>query len=121
VAIIDHGRMVTSGATLEVRRSTGRRAVRIATSSTAATGGAWLADLPGVTVTNDSNDLTELRVAADMDPQAILRAALDRGEEVLTFEVGDPSLEDVFVERVGTRMAAEESTLAAVGTTGAAR
>jgi len=124
VAIIDHGRMVTTGSTLEVRRSTGRRAVRIATSSTAGDGAGWLAGLPGVTVTADSNDLTELRVDVGTDPQAILRAALQRGEEVLTFEVGDPSLEDVFVERVGTRMVDEERTLAAgagAAHTGAAR
>jgi ABC-2 type transport system ATP-binding protein len=112
VAIIDHGRLVTSGSTLEVRRSTGRRAVRIATSSTAAEGAGWLAGLPHVTVTRDSNDATELRVEAGADPQAILRAALDRGEEILTFEVGDPSLEEVFVERVGEPLVDEERTLA---------
>jgi ABC-2 type transport system ATP-binding protein len=127
VAIIDHGRLVTTGPTLDVRRSTGRRAVRVATSSTAGDGAGWLEMLPGVTVTGDSNDLTELRVDAGTDPQSILRAALERGEEVLIFEVGDPSLEDVFVERVGTRMAGEEATLAAarasggIGQAGAAR
>jgi len=99
VAIIDHGRIVTSGSTREVRRSTGRQAVRIATSSH--DGLVWLASLPDVTVTRDGNDYTELRVGAGLDPQAILRTALDRGEEVLRFEVTDPSLEDVFVERVG--------------------
>jgi ABC-2 type transport system ATP-binding protein len=115
VAIIDHGRLVTSGPTLDVRRSTGRRAVRIATSSTAGAGAGWLASLPDATVTRDGNDVTELRVEAGTDPQAILRAALDRGEEVLTFEVGDPSLEEVFVERVGAPVADEERTLAAAG------
>jgi ABC-2 type transport system ATP-binding protein len=115
VAIIDHGHMVTSGPTLAVRRSTGRRAVRIATSSTASTGAGWLAELPEVTITRDGNDLTELRVDAGSDPQSILRAALDRGEEILTFEVGDPSLEDVFVERVGALEVDEERTLAALG------
>ena len=35
VAIIDHGRVVAAGSTREVRRSTGRQAVRVATSAPA--------------------------------------------------------------------------------------
>ncbi|HEY5434860.1 MAG TPA: ATP-binding cassette domain-containing protein [Candidatus Limnocylindrales bacterium] len=113
VAIIDHGRIVASGSTRDVRRSTGRQAVRIATSSD--DGLDWLAALPECTVTRRGRDYTELRVAAGLDPQVILRGALDRGEEVLRFEVTDPSLEDVFVERVGALDPGEEATLSAVG------
>jgi ABC-2 type transport system ATP-binding protein len=111
VAIIDHGRLVVAGSTREVRRSTGHRAVRLATSTPGSPG--WLAGLEGVTVTREGNDYLELRVAAGVDPQAVLRAAVAQGEEVLHFEVADPSLEDVFVERVGAAMADEERTLAA--------
>ncbi len=113
VAIIDHGRIVASGTTREVRRSTGHQAVRIATSSD--DGLDWLASFPEVTVTRSGNDYTELRVAAGLDPQVILRGALDHGEEILRFEVTDPSLEDVFVERVGALDRGEEATLLAAG------
>ena len=113
VAIIDHGRIVASGSTREVRRSTGHQAVRIATSSD--DGLDWLGAFPEVTVTRSGNDYTELRVGAGLDPQVILRAALEHGEEVLRFEVADPSLEDVFVERVGALETDEERTLAAAG------
>ena len=113
VAIIDRGRIVESGATRDVRRSTGHQAVRLATAD--GDDSAWLGGLAGVTVTNDRNDYAELRVARDVDPQLILRAALDRGEEILQFEVTDPSLEDVFVERVGEGIVDEERTLAAAG------
>jgi ABC-2 type transport system ATP-binding protein len=113
VAIIDRGRIVESGSTRDVRRSTGHQAVRLATADGDDT--AWLGALAGVTVTRDGNDYAELRVAREVDPQEILRTALDRGEEVLRFEVTDPSLEDVFVERVGAGIVDDERTLAAAG------
>ena len=110
VAIIDHGRIVTAGPTREVKRSTGHQVVRV---ETAADGDlAWLKSLPHVTVTRPGQDYTEVRVDAGADPQAVLRAAMARGGDVLRFEVADPSLEDVFVERVGA-LDLEERVLAA--------
>ena len=120
VTIIDHGRVVAAGSTREVRRSTGRQAVRLATSSP--DGLAWLDSLPHVTVTREGNDYSELRVDAGTDPQAVLREALARGQEILHFEVADPSLEDVFVERVGAAngTVARDSETAPVGAGSAA-
>ncbi|HEX5828038.1 MAG TPA: ATP-binding cassette domain-containing protein [Candidatus Limnocylindrales bacterium] len=112
VAIIDHGRIVESGTTRDVRRSTGHQAVRLAVADDELD---WLDAMAGVRVTRDGHDYAELRVARDVDPQQILRAAMDRGDEVLRFEVTDPSLEDVFVERVGPVAVDEERTLAAAG------
>ena len=109
VAIIDHGRMVTSGSTREVKHSTGHQVIRVATSGDA--DGDWLLSLPHVVVTRPGHDYTELRVDAGIDPQSVLRAAQARGD-VLRFEVGDPSLEEVFVEKVGA-LDLEERTLAA--------
>jgi ABC-2 type transport system ATP-binding protein len=110
VAIIDHGRIVTTGATRDVKRSTGHQVVRVATAGEDL---AWLRSLPDVVLTRDGADYAELRVAAGSDPQAVLRAAVARGDEVLRFEVADPSLEEVFVELVGA-VDRSERTLAAV-------
>lgn len=110
VAIIDHGRIVTAGPTREVKRSTGHQVVRVATSGDGDV--AWLRALPHVTVTRPGQDYTELLVETGADPQSVLRAAIARGGEVLRFEVADPSLEEVFVERVGA-LDVEERTLAA--------
>jgi ABC-type uncharacterized transport system ATPase subunit len=71
-----------------------------------------LRSLPNVTVTRPGVDYTELRVDTGTDPQAVLRAAMARGGDVLRFEVADSSLEEVFVERVG-ELDVEERTLAA--------
>ncbi len=109
VAIIDHGRLVTAGSTRDVKASTGHQVVRVATAA----GGEleWLRSLPHVRVTRPGRDFTELHVDAGTDPQTVLRAAVGRGDDVLRFEVADPSLEEVFVERVGA-LDVEERTLA---------
>jgi len=109
VAIIDHGRIVTAGPTREVKRSTGHQVVRVATAGDGDL--TWLRSLPHVTVTRDGVDYAELHVDAGTDPQSVLQAAISHGG-VLRFEVADPSLEEVFVERVGA-LDVEERTLAA--------
>ena len=112
VAIIDHGRVVTTGPTREVKRSTGQQTVRLAMSRDGDID--WLRSLPHVTVTRPGEDYTELHVESGGDPQDVLQAAISHGGDVLRFEVADPSLEDVFVERVGA-LEHEETTLATPG------
>jgi ABC-type uncharacterized transport system ATPase subunit len=73
----------------------------------------WLAELDGVAMLRPGRDYSELQVAAGRDPGSILQAALARGESVTRFEIGDPTIEDVFIERVGA-VDREERTLAAV-------
>jgi ABC-2 type transport system ATP-binding protein len=110
VAIIDHGRIVDAGPTRDVRRSTGHQVVRVATSRDGDL--SWLKALPHVTVTRPGHDYVEARVDAGTDPQLLLRAAIAHGGDVVRFEVADPSLEDVFIERVGA-IDTDERTLAA--------
>jgi ABC-2 type transport system ATP-binding protein len=109
VAIIDRGRIVTSGQTREVKRSTGHQVVRVALAGDG--NGEWLSGLPHVTVTRPGRDYTEVLVDAGANPQIVLQAAMAHGGDVLRFEVGDPSLEEVFVERVGA-VDTTEQTLA---------
>ncbi|HEU4672973.1 MAG TPA: ATP-binding cassette domain-containing protein [Candidatus Limnocylindrales bacterium] len=106
IAIVDRGRIVVSGPTREVKRSTGRRVVRLGVAGDA--GIPWLADLDGVRVTRPGEDYTELDVGADRDPESVLHAALARGEHITRFEIADPSIEQVFIERVGRRPRTEE-------------
>jgi ABC-2 type transport system ATP-binding protein len=111
VAIIDRGRVVTTGPTRDVKHSTGHQVVRVATAAGEEL--EWLRSLPHVRVTRPGRDFTELHVDEGTDPQTVLRAAIGRGDDVLRFEVADPSLEEVFVERVGA-LDVEERTLATV-------
>jgi ABC-2 type transport system ATP-binding protein len=105
IAIIDRGRVIVSGAVRDVKRAMGRQVVRLATETDDVT---WLAQLPGVEVTAEREDYVELRVPTDRDPETILRAALERGDRVLRFEITEPSLEEIFVEHVGRPAVSEE-------------
>jgi ABC-2 type transport system ATP-binding protein len=107
VAIIDRGRLVISGTTRDVKRSTGHQVVRLATSGDGDLG--WLDELPDVRLTRSGRDFSELLVDAGTDPQVVLRAVQARGDDVYRFEVGDASLEEVFVERVGAIDTAERT------------
>jgi ABC-2 type transport system ATP-binding protein len=107
IAIVDRGRVVVHGSVRDVKRAMGRRVVRLATE-----GGdgfaAGLEGLEGVTVSARRADFVELQLADDLDPESLLRAALDRGERVTRFEIAEPSLEEIFVEHVGRRAVDEE-------------
>jgi len=107
IAILDQGRVVVSGPVRDVKRAMGRQVVRLATDGDGR-GTEWLTEIPGVT----SEDFVELTVPSGTDPEAILRAALARDEHVTRFEIGDPSLEEVFIEYVGRRDLHEERHLA---------
>jgi len=114
VALIDRGRLVLAGPIRDVKRSTGRRVVRLAIDGKDIDGTElpWLAALPGVRVSRPGQDYTELDVPREMDPEAILRAALEHGERVTNFLIADPSIEEIFIERVG-RPPSEDHHLAA--------
>jgi ABC-2 type transport system ATP-binding protein len=115
VALIDRGRLVLAGPIRDVKRSTGRQVVRLALdggsadgAGAGADGGAddraaptWLTSLPGVRIARRGQDYLELAVDRGVDPETVLRAALDHGERVTNFLIADPSIEEIFIERVG--------------------
>ncbi|HJP88798.1 MAG TPA: ATP-binding cassette domain-containing protein [Candidatus Limnocylindrales bacterium] len=131
VALIDRGRLVLQGPIRDVKRSTGRRVVRLAVdgdraaerdgaagNGNGAAAPAWLADLKGVRLARTGNDYLELAVDRDVDPESILREAIKRGEHVTNFLIAEPSIEEIFIEKVGRAPTpVEEKTLASAGAT----
>ena len=93
---------------------TGRQVIRLAVDGD--TELRWLADVPGVRIVRPGEDYTELDVDRSIDPETVLRAALDRGLRVTQFVIADPSIEDIFIEKVG-RKPTEEQHLATAGST----
>jgi hypothetical protein len=68
----------------------------------------------GVRLIGRREDYAELEVGPGRDPQAILREAIRRGEEVTRFEIADPTIEEVFIQHVGAAPS-DERTLAVAG------
>ena len=86
----------------------GRQVVRLATDGDGQRRG-WLDGMDGISVDGAPRGLRRAaRCPSGTDPELILRAALDRGERVTRFEIGEPSLEEIFIEHVGRPAAAEE-------------
>jgi ABC-2 type transport system ATP-binding protein len=96
VLMIFRGRKVLDGTVAAIKSEYGTDTLRLRVEG----GIAALAGLPGVDAARDLGQVQELRLARGTDPQVVLRAALDRGP-VHRFEVGQPSLHDIFVRIAG--------------------
>jgi ABC-2 type transport system ATP-binding protein len=95
ITLINGGRKVLEGTVTDVKRRHGKSAVVLAYEGD----GAFLAALPGVAQLTDFGRYVELRLREGADPQDILQAAAPR-LRLSRFEIVEPSLRDIFMERV---------------------
>jgi ABC-2 type transport system ATP-binding protein len=109
IALIDRGRLLLEGSVAEVKRSHGKDTLVLAFEGD----GSFLAEVPGVAKLSDFGRYVEVRMVPGTDAQVILRAASAR-LELTRFEVMEPSLHDIFVERV-TRTGLEAGTAVGPG------
>ena len=109
VAIVDRGRMVVGGSLRDVRRSSGRRLVRISVAEDHRL--PWLAAVPGARIIQAGVERSSVELEPGTEPEALLAAAVSAGARVLHFEVADPTLEQIFIDHVG-RTPDEDTRLA---------
>lgn len=91
IFMIHRGKKVLDGTLSQIKSAYGSDTLRVRVGA-----GLALRDIAGVLDVTDLGNLQELRVAAEAEPQAILRALLARGD-VHHFEVAHPSLHEIFV------------------------
>ncbi len=95
ICLINRGKAVLQGSLSEVKASNGRLSVQIDYEGD----GACLSGNPLVDSLNDYGNHAELRLKPGADSQELLQAAM-RGLRVIRFQVMDPSLEQIFIERI---------------------
>lgn len=99
ILIINKGQAVVQGSVREVKRQHGRNVVRLKLDNDAEAN--WLDSVAGVQVTKRRQDYIEMQIQADLNPNLIVEAALQHGGIISRFELAEPSLTDIFIERVG--------------------
>jgi ABC-2 type transport system ATP-binding protein len=96
ICLINRGRSVLAGDLRAIKQSYGKNTVRIEYS-----GDGDFLDLPHlVEKLNHFGALVEVKLRPGADPQEILKAAVARGVRLSRFELVEPSLHDIFIEKV---------------------
>ena len=102
VCIIAHGDKVLDGPVAEVKAQHGTRVVALSVAGDARPQIAHiLADRALVTRADDSNRFYEIELAPGADAQTLLRRVVETGAPIQRFELVQPSLHQIFLEKVG--------------------
>jgi len=96
ICLINHGRSVLAGDLRAIKQSYGKNTLRIEYS-----GDGDFLDLPHlVEKLNHFGALVEVKLRPGADPQEIVKAAVARGVRLSRFELVEPPLHDIFIEKV---------------------
>jgi len=97
ICLINRSRKVLEGSLREVKSSFGRRAVALRAEG----GDAVLKDARLVAGVKSYGDYVEVVLAEEADAQELLRRLVEGGARVTRFEQVEPSLHDIFLQKVG--------------------
>jgi ABC-2 type transport system ATP-binding protein len=102
VCIIAHGEKVLDGEVSAVKAEHGGRVVALGVSGdTRSQVAGVLADRSLVSRSDDQNRFFEIELAPGADAQLLLRRVVETGAEIQRFELVQPSLHKIFLEKVG--------------------
>src|SRR5947207_2680853 len=104
VCIIARGEKVLDGVVTDVKEEHGQRNIALALEGNGMAGVATiLRDHSLVKRADDQNRFFEIELAPGADPQALLKRIVDSGASVQRFEMIQPSLHQIFLQKVGAR------------------
>ena len=102
VCIIARGEKVLDGTVAGVKQQAGARNIALALTDGAHNGLAEvLHDKTLIQKVDDTNNYFELQLAPQADAQVLLRRLIDAGASIERFELMQPSLHQIFLQRVG--------------------
>lgn len=97
ILLINRSQKVVSGSVREIKESYGMNLIAFRGSNA----GAVINDTALVEKIITHADEQELHLASGVEPSRVLRALIDAGADVNKFEVTEPSLNDIFIEKIG--------------------
>jgi ABC-2 type transport system ATP-binding protein len=99
ICLINQGRNILDGELQAIKKSLGKNTVRIECSGD----GDFLRQMPAlVQCVNHFGAVIEAKLTPGADPQEILKTAVERGVRITRFELMEPPLNDIFIERVSS-------------------
>jgi ABC-2 type transport system ATP-binding protein len=99
ICLINQGRNILDGELQAIKKSLGKNTVRIECSGD----GEFLRQMPAlVQCVNHFGAVIEAKLTPGADPQEILKTAVERGVRITRFELMEPPLNDIFIERVSS-------------------
>lgn len=96
IVLINRGKLVLHGNLKHVKKSMGRQTLRIAIEGNED----FWAKISGLQLLASRADYQEFRLSPGVDPNYVLSEAMNAGQ-VIRFELVEPSLDQIFVEKVG--------------------
>jgi ABC-2 type transport system ATP-binding protein len=97
ICLFNNGKAILSGDLRSIKQKMGRNTINLEFHGD----GAFLDELESVRINNRSTNFAEIRLLVGTDPQDVLRKALN-STNVLKFELVQPTLNEIFIETVGS-------------------
>lgn len=105
IVIIARGEKVVDGSMAEVKRAGGKMHVALTFTRNAQAAKGILSDRSLVATVDDSGASAEIGLAAGADPELLLKALVNQDVGLSRFEVVEPSLQSIFIAKVGPEAA----------------
>jgi ABC-2 type transport system ATP-binding protein len=111
VCIIARGTKVADGTIPDVKRAHGSEYIALRFDGWDGTQAETLRRMPQVAQVREHGNEMEVALRGGADPQSLLQQVVHAGMRVRRFEITEPSLEQIFIERVGAHSPAADEEL----------